>query len=415
MSDPTFGISITRIDNEPRPAVWSDMSVVGLIGTAPAADAAAFPADTPVFMYSDDAVKRMALGASGTIPDALNLINAQLGEFQVAAKVVVLRVEEGETIQETIANIVGDGIATGLEAFLQAGPLLGVIPRLLCAPGFTSQRTGSDANPVCAALPGICNRLLAHAVVDGPATTEQAVLDWRETLSSSRLIPVDPAVRVLSGGEVAVMPLSPAVIGIGVRRDHEKQGRPFHGWANQPVQGIVGPSRPINFSLTDGATEGQRLLSHNVGVLLRGELGVETAIASGGFVFVGTDNAGEDDLWRFYNVTRGRDYIHLMFLRTLRFYLGRFNLTGQTIQAVLNTMGFAMRDLKADGDILGYEVKFTRDQNSAEELRQGRFTVNFAAEEAPVLRYLGIQSARYRPALDALLDDLLAQVDAVTG
>ena len=415
MSDPTFGISITRIDNEPRPAVYSDMSVVGLIGTAPEADEAVFPLDTPVFMYSDDAAKRTALGTSGTIFDALTLINAQLGEFQVAAKVVVVRIEEGETVSETIANIVGDGISTGLEAFVQAGPLLGVIPRMLCAPGFTSQRTGTDANAVCAALPALCNKLLAHAVVDGPATTEQAAIDWRETISSSRLIPVDPAVRIMAGSEVAVMPLSPAVIGIGVRRDHEKQGRPFHSWANQPVAGIVGPSRPINFSLTDGATEGQRLLSHNVGVLLRGELGVETAIATGGFVYVGTDNAGEDDLWRFYNVTRGRDYIHLMFLRTLRFYLGRFNLTGQTIQAVLNTMGFAMRDLKADGDILGYEVKFTRDQNSPEELRQGRFTVNFAAEEAPVLRYLGIQSARYRPALDALLDDLLAQVDAVTG
>jgi phage tail sheath protein FI len=415
MSDPTFGISITRIDNEPRPAVWSDMSVVGLIGTAPEADASAFPVDTPVFMYSDDVAKRHALGTTGTIPEALNLINAQLGEFQVAAKVVVVRVAEGESVDETIANIVGDGISTGLEAFLLVGPLLGIIPRLICAPGFTSQRQGTDANPVCVALPAICNKLLAHAVVDGPATTEQAALDWRETLSSSRLIPVDPAVRVMNDTEVAVVPLSPAVVGIGVRRDHEKQGRPFHSWANQPVQGIVGPSRPINFSLTDGATEGQRLLSHNLGVLLRGELGVETAIASGGFVYVGTDNAGEDDLWRFYNVTRGRDYIHLMFLRTLRFYLGRFNITGQTIQAVLNTMGFAMRDLKADGDILGYEVKFARDQNSPEELRQGRFTVNFAAEEAPVLRYLGIQSARYRPALDALLDDLLAQVDAVTG
>jgi phage tail sheath protein FI len=415
MSDPTFGISITRIDNEPRPAVYSDMSVVGLIGTAPEADPAVFPLDTPVFLYSDDAAKRTALGTQGTISDALNLINAQLDEFQVAAKVVVVRVDEGLTADATIASIVGDGISTGLEAFVQAGPLLGVIPRLICAPGFTSQRTGTDANAVCAALPALCNKLLAHAVVDGPATTEQAAIDWRETISSSRLIPVDPAVRVMAGSEVAVMPLSPAVIGIGVRRDHEKQGRPFHSWANQPVVGIVGPSRPINFSLTDGATEGQRLLSHNVGILLRGELGVETAIASGGFVYVGTDNAGEDDLWRFYNVTRGRDYIHLMFLRTLRFYLGRFNLNGQTIQAVLNTMGFAMRDLKADGDILGYEVKFTRDQNSAEELRQGRFTVNFAAEEAPVLRYLGIQSARYRPALDALLDDLLAQVDAVTG
>jgi phage tail sheath protein FI len=415
MSDPTFGISITRIDNEPRPAVYSDMSVAGIIGTAPEADPAVFPLDTPVFIYSDDAAKRMALGGSGTIPDALSLINAQLGAFQVAAKVVVIRVAEGETVDETIASIVGDGSSTGLEAFVQAGPLLGIIPRLICAPGFTSQRTGSNANAVCAALPSICNRLLAHAVVDGPATTEQAAIDWRETLSSARLIPVDPAVKVMNGTEVAVVPLSPAIIGIAVRRDHEKQGRPFHSWANQPVSGIVGPSRPINFSLTDGATEGQRLLAHNVGVLLRGEMGVETAIASGGFVYVGTDNAGEDDLWRFYNVTRGRDYIHLMFLRTLRFYLGRFNITGQTIQAVLNTMGFAMRDLKADGDILGYEVKFARDQNSPEELRQGRFTVNFAAEEAPVLRYLGIQSARYRPALDALLDDLLAQVDAVTG
>ena len=73
MSNPTFGISITRIDNEPRPAVYSDMSVVGLIGTAPEADAAVFPLDTPIFMYSDDSVKRTALGTQGTSHDALTL------------------------------------------------------------------------------------------------------------------------------------------------------------------------------------------------------------------------------------------------------------------------------------------------------------------------------------------------------
>ncbi len=491
MSDPTFGISITRLDSEPRPPVWSDMSVVGLIGTADAADAATFPLNTPVFMYSDDATMLTALGADGTLKDAVVLINNQLGEFQVAAKIVVVRVAEGVDADATIANIVGDGISTGVNAFLDAGPALAVIPRLICAPGYTSQRdsgvtsitvanagsgytsaptvaitggggTGATAtatitgdaitgftvtdpgsgyetpptitltggggtggagtavvadlaNPVCAALPAVCDKLLAHAVVDGPGTTEQDAINWRETLNHSRLIPVDPAVKVLDGGLTVVQPMSPAIVGVGVRRDHEKQGRPFHSWANQPVQGILGPSRPINFSLTDGATEGQRLLSNNIGVLLRGELGVETAIAQGGFVFVGTDNAGEDDLWRFYNVTRGRDYIHLMLLRTLRFYLGRFNITGQTIQAVLNTMETGLRNLKADGDVLGYEIKFTRDQNSPEELRQGRFTVNFAAEEAPVLRYLGVQSSRYRPALDALLDDLLAQVGVIKG
>ncbi len=415
MSDPIFGLNLTQIDNEPRPAIYSDMSVVGLIGTAPAADALMYPIDTPVYIYSDEVAKIQALGATGTLGDAVRLLHAQLGEFQIAAKIVIVRVDAGATVNDTIANIVGNGTSTGLAAFLLAGPDLGMIPRLIAAPGFTSQRVAPAANAVCAALPPILEKLLAHAVVDGPATDQTDAINWRETISSPRIIPVDPAVKILSGGVTVVSPMSPAVIGIGVRRDHEFAGRPFHSWANQPVQGIVGPSRPINFSLTDGATEGQMLLASNVGILVRGEMGVDTSIASGGYVFVGTDNAGDDDLWRFYNVTRGRDYIHLMFLRTLRFYLGKFNLNGQTIQAVINTMNLALRDLKADGDILGYQITFDRDQNSINDLRLGRLTVKFAAEEAPVLRYLGIQSARYHPALDSLLDDLLAQVGVITG
>lgn len=122
-----------------------------------------------------------------------------------------------------------------------------------------------------------------------------------------------------------------------------------------PPYGIVGPNRPIRFSLTDGATEGQTILSQRGGIILRGEAGVETAIASGGHVFVGTDTCAEDTLWKFYNQVRGWDYIHLMFLRTLRYYLGKFNLTRHTIQAVENTMNRALRDLKS-GHILDYKV-----------------------------------------------------------
>jgi phage tail sheath protein FI len=228
-------------------------------------------------------------------------------------------------------------------------------------------------------------------------------------MQSHRLIPIETAVKV--GVNAVVKPASPRVIGIAVRRDHEFGGRPFHSWANQPVQGIVGPNRPIDFSLTDGATEGQVLLSQNAGIIARGEMGVETAIASGGFVYIGTDNCSEDPLWQFYHIVRGRDFIHLMFLRTLRGFLGRRNIDYGTVQDVLDTMRFALRDLKADGDIIDYKVGFTRDQNSPEQLRLGKFTVDFAAEEPPVLRHLGIRSARYRAALDVLLDDLLSQID----
>ena len=413
MTEPTFGITFLSDDNEPRPAVGSDLSVVGIVAPSPLADADAFPLDTPVLVFSDQSAMTAKLG-DGPIYDAFEAINQQLAELQIAAKIVVVRVAQGDTIAETIANIRGDANAkTGIHALLDAGTILGVIPRLISCPGFTSQRFGDDqANAVVAALPGVLDRLLAVAVIDGPGSTRQDAVDWRETVSSKRIVPVEPAAKVMAGdGSILVKPLSPYVIGRAVRRDYEKGGYPFHSFANQPVNGIVGPSRPIAFSLTDGATEGQDLLSNNIGVLIRGEIGVETTIADGGFVYVGTDTCADDELWRFYNVVRGRDYIHLLFLRTLRYYLGKFNITGQAVQSVINTMEFALRDLKADQHILGYKVGFTKDQNSPENLRLGKFTVRFAAEEPPVLRRLVIQSARYRPALDALLDDLLTQLE----
>jgi len=489
MSDPTFGISIQRQDGEPRPATTADMAVIGLVGTAPDADSERFPINDPVLIFTDDASAVADLGEDGTLAAQIGLINAQLGEFQVAARVVIIRVAEGDDDEETLTNLVGNSsLKTGIHALRLAGPKLGVVPRLLAVPGYTYQRetgvatltigtagTGYEvgdvlsgtggggtgfagvvasvggggaitgvtitnpgsgytsaptisvasdegasavitatindlANPVCAALPSVCAALLAHAVVSGPHSTVQAFTDWRETIQSDRIIPVETWVKI--GSPAVAVDSVGAVLGIAVRRDHENGGRPFRSWANQAIQGIVGPSRDIDFSLTDGSSEAQMILAQNGGVIIRGQAGVEGAIASGGFVFIGTDNAGEDELWRFYNVTRGRDYIHLLMLRTLRFFLGRFNITGQTIQAVTNTMQSALRDLQAEGDILGFRVYFERDLNSPENLRAGRFVVNFDAEEAPVLRKLGVRSGRYRPALDALLDDLVAQINA---
>lgn len=497
MTEPTFGITITRVSNEPSPVVAADLSVVGLVGTAPAANADTYPLNTPVRIFSDDATALASLGTTGTLRSQIDLINAQLGELQTAAIVVVVRVAEGVDTDATITNLLGSSSAkSGIHALPAAGPLLGVIPRLIGVPGYTHQQwTGVDtitvtsqgtgyttapvveftgggsdpdkvmptatavlgtganagkvvsltitgsgknltaaptisftggggtgaaatatiaklANPVCAALPPVLNKMLAHAWVSGPHSTLQAYTDWRETLQSDRLVPVETWVKV--GVTPTTIDSVGAALGIMVRRDHENGGRPFKSGANQPIYGIVGPSRAIDFSHTDGATEGQAILALNGGVIVRGEAGVETAIASGGFVYVGTDTASEDPLWQFYNVTRGRDFIHLSFLKTLRRFLGTRNITRGTVEDILNTMKFFLIELEADEDILGFRVGFARDQNSPENLRLGRFAVSFQAEEAPVLRKLDIQSARYRPALDALLDDLLAQLDIAT-
>lgn len=397
---PTFGMTITQRDDEPRPALTADLSVIGMVVTAPAADVTAYPVNTPVLINSSDAAAVALLGTTGTVANQIGLINAQLEGFATSARIVIVRVEAGADADATMTNLI-----EGLGALTEAESILAVTPRLILVPGFTHQQDAPDeANPVVAALPPILETLTAHAIISGPHSTLQAYTDWRETFSSQRLIPVETWVKV---GVAAVDTDSVgAVAGLIIARDNEAGGRPFRSAANRAVQGIVGINRPIPFSIVDGNTEGQQILALNGGIIVRSQLGSATSLGSGGFIFIGTDTASADTLWQFYNVSRGRDYIHLMFLRTLNFYLGRFNLSGQTVESIINTMKIALRDIEAEGDILGYQVGFNPAQNSPENLRQGRFTVYFRAEEPPVLRQLNIDSYRYREAFNALIDDL---------
>lgn len=503
--DPVFGIIIHRLDDESRPPIRADLSTAGLVGPAPNADPLVFPLDTPVKFYSNDTTTVTALGAGGFLQDAVRGINDQLGELQRAGEIVLVRTAEGVNAnsvlkqQETIANIMGNSsLGTGMFAFLLAPELVSVTPRLLSAPGYTSQlATGVDhltattpgagyvpnktytltfsgggtgvvqatghavandtgqiltsglvidtpgqwytaaptvalnaggdtpttpavitavnatlANPVCASLPTVCRQMLAHAVVESAGTSQASDETWRETLSSDRLIPVSGGVKVIDPvtGFVVTKPAAPRVIGVGIRRDYET-GAPFHSFANQALFGIVGPGRSMGFDITTGTNEGQALLEDNVGIVVRGEIGSDFAIASGGYIFIGTDNAGENELWRFYNVTRGRDFIHLMMIRSLRGYLGQQNITRQTIQAVLNTMTDGLIDLQADGHILGHRIAFRAASNNASEIRLGHLTVRFLAEEPPVLRRITVESGRYRPAIDAMVAALESQLN----
>lgn len=416
MADPTFGFSINQETVEPRSVAGANMSIIGLVGTAPAADAAKYPIDTPVLIYSNDATALAALGATGTLADAIAGINDQLGEFQAAAQIVVVRVTEGAGADQaakdtaTIANIIAAN--RGIHALKTAGTALGVTPRLVAVPGYTHQRVAPAANAVCAALGAVLDSLLAVAVVEGPNDTDANDKAWRATLSHKRLIPITGGWKVMVGNVATAVPLAPRILGLAVRVDHENGGRPFHSWANRPILGGVGPARAIPFSLTDAAISGQDLLANQIGIVVRGEPGVDGSIADGGFVFVGTDNAGADELWRQYHEVRGRDYVHLFFLRALRFYLGRFNLTGNVLRTLLDAVKYELRDRQADGDILGYKVEFRADQNQPEQLRLGRIVIRTQFEEAPVLRHMTIQSARYRDALDDLLESLAGQTSA---
>lgn len=132
------GVEVLQIDTGARPIQTVRSSVIGLIGTAPDADATKFPINTPVLITSKS--DYATVGTTGTLKGALDLIYAQAG-----AVVVVVRVTAGSDAEGTITNIVGGINATtgayeGVYDFLAAENAVGFAPRVLIAPGFTHQR-----------------------------------------------------------------------------------------------------------------------------------------------------------------------------------------------------------------------------------------------------------------------------------
>jgi phage tail sheath protein FI len=320
----------------------------------------------------------------------------------VSTKGFIVGTEDAPTTPQEALQTSGSG--TGA-AFTITWSVVGTLATYEC-------EVVAGANPIVATATPVCNQLLGHMIVESAGSSFQNDIDWRETMQSHRLIALSGGCRVMDPvtSFIVIRPLAPRMAGIMVRRDHET-GAPFHSAANQAVQGIISPNREIGFNLTDSANEAQELFAANIGALIRGEVGDDFAIASGGFVLISTDNVGEDPLWQMYNVMRGRDFIHLGMLKALRFYLGRYNIIGHTVQAILNTMEFFLRDLHADQHILGYKVNFRTEGNSPEQIRLGHLTVGFAAEEPPVLKHLTIESSRYREAIDAMVADLATQLN----
>jgi phage tail sheath protein FI len=618
MTSPAYGITITRNSAASRAAQPSDLSIIGLVLPSDDADASFLPLDEPVLFDSGDVTALTKLG-TGDLYKAVSAIDDQLAELQTSARIVAVRVAKGGTDAQTIANIVGSrnalgdggGVGTGIYALLRAGAELGVIPRLIGAPGYTWQRvlggstiitsdeksggnTGSGelvllappyrygimtgayqirceggarsatgaaklgnagngvmsavaaaenakvgvwrvvcrtaaanggefkvidptgvtvgiavvgkafngsakgwvnflisdgatdfivgdeftitvavsvpanggvftvrapdgallgrakvgvpfgkqiaftiadgatdyvvgdgfdvtvagdltelSNPICSALPSVLDTLLAHAIVGGPGIGRNDANDWFEMLGSGRMIPIDAWTIVADGTSSRYEDGVARALGLAARVDFQHGGYPFWSFSGQQVRGILGLKNYYSFSLVDGATQAQALLANHIGVIVRGEIGVETAIASNGFVFAGVWTASTDPAWWFYNKSRARDWIDLALLKSIRLRLGVDNVNAHAVQAVLNDMAAVNMEALRNGGSIGFKVEFAASANSPENLGQGRFRVAYYAETPAPITRVDIDSYPFSEALTAELAALVAQAATI--
>lgn len=374
------GVEVVEIDSGPRPIRTVKSSVIGIVGTAPDADAAAYPLDTPVLVAGSraEAAKLDTTGAAkGTLPAALDGILDQIG-----ALVVVVRVAESTdpapatAAAETLANVLGGvdaatGAYTGVHALLAARTALDVTPRILCAPGFTHQRPEDPqaagttlANPVVAELLGIAERLRAVVIADGPNGTDADALASRADWGSPRIYLVDPWAKVMKGTAIVSEPLSARVAGLIAKTDNDRG----FWWSpsNQVLNGIIGLGRPVDFTLGDANCRANHLNENDVATVIRED----------GFRLWGNRTCSDDPKWAFLSVRRTADMINDSLLRAHLWAVDR-NITKTFLEDVTEGVNAYLRSLKAQGAILGGRCWPDPDLNSPANIAAGKVYFNF--------------------------------------
>jgi phage tail sheath protein FI len=374
-NDFLHGVSVVEVENGARAVEGVSSSVIGIIGTAPDADAEAFPLNAPVLTTGNTA-DIAKLGTTGTLSTAINGILAQTG-----ANIVIIRVAEGIAADEitadeaTIENIIGgvdaSGNYTGIHAFLVSKSRLGITPRVLIAPNFCMEEVVIELIP-------IAERLRAIIVADTPTETDENAINFATACASPRVYAIYPKVISTKNKAVAA---SPYVAGVIARTDRE-----LGFWcspSNKIINGIIGLSKSIDFSLGDSACKANYLNENNIA----------TIINQDGYRLWGNRTTSGEEAYKFLCVRRTADIISESILRAHLWAVDR-NIVKNYLTDVTENVNAFLATLKSQGAILGGKCFANKELNTAANIAEGKvyfdfsFTPTYPAEQVTFRAFL---------------------------
>ena len=371
------GVKIIEVTSGPLTLAVAATAVWGLIATAPSADEAAFPLDTPV-LVTDVEAAITAAGGDGTLAKSLKAIGDQ-----ARAIGVVVRVAEGEggnpedIATDQNAKLIGGGAAgarTGMQAMLDSESATGVRPRILAVPGFSAQTVG-------VALGILAGRLNAIAYFDaGPTRTVTAASAFRANFTQRELF-------LTFGDFLAANPITAVVepsyataraVGLRARTDQEIG---FHKTiSNLPVAGVVGIDTPVSWDLQDENTEAGLLNGADITCLIRRD----------GFRFWGNRGCSSDPRFAFESAVRTNQVLRDTIADGVFPYIDR-PLTPALARDIVASINAMFRRLKAAGLIIGAEAHLT-DANTPDQLAGGKLRIGYRFTPCAPLEDLGIES-----------------------
>ena len=367
MSGFFHGVTVTNVDTGARNVALPSSSIIGLVDTfTEGAGATAKAGD--LVMLTNDREAVGAFGATAAITKACQAIFARSKAVIVATGVAKVADAAAQT-SAIIGGVQANGKRTGLQALLDGKSRFNAQPRLIVAPKHSATQA------VATAMDSIAGKLRAVAIIDGPGTTDEAATTYAKLFGSKRLYMVDPGVQfwdTTSGASGATVdaPASAWAAGLFAYTDSE-----YGFWSspsNKEFVGITGTTRAIEYLDGDETCRANLLNNANIATIIRDD----------GFRLWGNRTLSSDSKWAFVTRVRTMDMVMDAILYGHKWAVDR-GITSTYIRDVTEGLQAFMRDLKAQGAIINFEVYADPVLNTASQLEQGKVYWNIRFTDVP--------------------------------
>ena len=358
------GVTVALIDTGARTIALPSTSIIGLCDTfTPGIKATAKPNDLVLLTSEREAIA--AFGEDSAITRAAKAVFLKAKAVIVACGVAVL---EDAALQTSaiIGGVLASGQRTGLQALLDGKSRFNAQPRLLIAPKHSATQA------VATAMDALAGKLRAIAIVDGPHTTDEAVLAFAQEFGSKRIYMVDPGVQQWDTitSKTIDAPASAFTAGLFAWTDTE-----YGFWAspsNKEFVGITGTTRPIEFLDGDETSRANLLNNANISTIIR----------DGGYRLWGNRTLSTDSKWAFVTRVRTVDIVMDAILAGHKWAVDR-SITKTYVKDVTDGLEAFMRDLKNQGAVINFEVYADTALNTASQLEQGKVYWNIRFTDVP--------------------------------
>ena len=367
------GVKVTEISEALRTLTTSSTAVIGLVATAPDADAAAFPLNKPTLLTGITPSVIAKAGKKGTLSRALD------GILDIVnCKVVVIRVEENEDESTMKANVIGgvdeQGNYTGLKAFLVSAAVCGVKPRIFCVPKYDSQDVTTELISVAQKLNGF-----VYASCYGCNTKEQAVTYGRN-FSQRELM-------LIFGDFLSFNPITKqtevdyAVVRAAAMRAYQDKEFGWHtSISNKGLNGVSGVTKPLSFDINDSATDVNYL----------NEQGITACINYNGFKFWGLRTRSADKLFIYENYTRTAQVLKDTIAQSFDWAMDK-DISVNLVKEIVEAINAKWREYTNKGYLVGGKAYVKRELNTAATLKDAKLLIGYDYAAVPPLEQLGFE------------------------